>query len=232
MQRSGDPAGLGQERQVVGHLFGHRPAKFPRHGRLVPVRLTQQQVSSGSIGPGRRRRVDFLEHRQRQAGAAGRELPPRRWVPDELGHDLIAPPLRPGWQPAPGISHTPHLGRQIGRYGFHPRLPRDRQARVDEDVAAYLADEGTRRSQQRSRPTVPDEDRGLAGCAARYYLGLARAIGRPGRNSAGQVRDVHLVAPPGQVSRHQVPACAPRQRAMDKQHPSSHASFVSATRPR
>ncbi len=207
----------------MGHLLGHRPAKFPRFGRFVLVRLAQQQVSPGNIGPSRRRRVGFLEHGERQPRAPGREAPPRLRVRDEIGHGLIAPPLRPGRQPALGISHVPHLGRQLGRYGFHPRLPRDRQARVDEDVAAHLTDEGTRRSQQRPGPAMPDEDRGLPGCAACYHLGLARAVGRPCRDRAGQVRDAHLIAPPGQVRRHQVPAGAPHQRAMNQQHPSSHA---------
>jgi hypothetical protein len=216
----------------VGHLLGHRPAKFPRLGRFVLVRLAQQQVSPGSIGPTRRRRVGFLEHGERQARAPGREPPPRLRVRDELGHGLIAPPLRPGRQPALGISHVPHLGRQLGWHGFHPRLPRDRQARVDEDVAAHLTDEGTRRSQQRPGPAMPDEDRGLPGCAACYHFGLARAVGRPCRDRAGKVRDAHLIAPTDQVRRHQIPAGAPHQRAMDKQHPSSHAPFVSAIWPR
>jgi hypothetical protein len=215
----------------VGHLLGYRPAKLPRFGRLVLVRLAQQQVGTGSIGPGRRRRVDFLEHGQRQPGAAGREAPPRLRVRNEFGHDLVPPPLRPGREPASGVGHAPHLGRQVGRHGFRPRLPRDRQARVGEDVAAHLTDEGTRRSQQRTGAAMPDEDRGPAGRAARYHLGLARAVRRPRSDRAGKVRDAHLVARSGQVSRHQIPARGPHQRAMNQQHPSSHAPFVSATRP-
>jgi hypothetical protein len=46
-------------------------------GRLVLVRLAQQQVRTGSIGPLRRGRVNFLEHGQRQPRAAGREMLPR-----------------------------------------------------------------------------------------------------------------------------------------------------------
>ena len=64
---------------------------------------------------------------------------------------------------------------------------------------------------------------GAPGRAPTYHLGLAYTVGRPSRDRAGQVRDAHLVAPPGQVTRHQIPALAPHQRAMNQQHPSSHA---------
>jgi hypothetical protein len=213
----------------VGHLLGHRPADFPRLGRFVLVGLAQQHVSPRSIGPSRCRRVDFLEHGEWQPRASRHETMPRVRVGNEFGHGLLTPPLRPGRQPAPRVGHLPHLIRQIRRNGFHPRLPRDRQARVDEDVAVYLTDKGTRRRQQRPGPAMPDEDRGPPGRAPPYHLGLAYTVGRPSRDRAGQVRDAHLVAPPGQVTRHQVPALAPHQRAMNQQHPSSHAPFVSAT---
>lgn len=76
---------------------------------------------------------------------------------------------------------------------------------------------------------MTDEDRGLAGCAAGYHLGLAQAIRWPCHDSASKVRDAQFAATPGQVSRDQIPRRATGQRAMDEQQPSSHALFVSAT---
>ena len=226
----------------MGHLLGHRPAKFPRFGRFVLVRLAQQQVSPGNIGPSRRRRVDFLEHGERQPRAAGREAPPRLRVRDEFGHGLIAPPLRPGRQPALGIGHVPHLGRQLGRYGFHPRLPRDRQARVDEDVAAHLTDEGTRRSQQRPGPAMSDEDRGLARlrCALSPRPGASSraALPRPCRSGPG--RPPHSPTRPGPPppgpSWRTPPAgyepAAPEQSRPHSYQPSGHAAVRALPRRR
>src|SRR5260370_39373084 len=129
----------------------------------MPVWLGELQGSGGGIRPLRRRRVNFLEHGQWQPGAAGREVPPHFWIRNELGQGLIAPPLRPRWQPALGISHLPQLRGQAGRNGFHPGLPRDRQAGVDEDVTADLFDDGTRRGQQRPCPAMAIR---IAGCPA------------------------------------------------------------------
>ena len=76
---------------------------------------------------------------------------------------------------------------------------------------------------------MTDKDRRLARRAASYNLGLAQAIRRPCRDSAGKVGNAHLVATPGQVSRDQIPGRAPDQRTMNKQKSGSHAQFVSAT---
>jgi hypothetical protein len=68
--------------------------------------------------------------------------------------------LRSGRQLALGISHLPHLGRQLSQYGLHTGLPGDRQASIDKDVAPNLIDEGARTGQQRPDPAVADEYRG------------------------------------------------------------------------
>ncbi len=167
--------------------------------------------------------MNLLEHGQRQPGAAGREVPPQLWVRDEAGQHLLAPPARPRWQPALGISHLPQPGGQIRRSGLHPAAPRCRQAGVDEDVTAGLPQEGTRGAQQRSRATMADEDRGLCGCAAGDHLGLPRAIRRPRRDRAREVGDAHPVATPGQARGDQIPGGVPGQRAMHQQQQTTHA---------
>ncbi len=197
MQRCGDLGRVCQRREVVAHLFCYGPAEFPRPECLVLVCLAQQHVGAGRIGPLRRGRVYFLKHGQRQPGAAGREAPPRSWIRDQPGQRLIAPPLRPGRQPVLVISHPPDLGGQLGWHGFHPDLPRDRQASVDEEVTPDLTAEGARRGQQRPRPAMPDEDRGLARCGAGDHLGLRQAVRRPGREGLRQVWDAHLPPAPG-----------------------------------
>ena len=109
-QRFGDQGRVRQRREVVTRPFGHGPAEFPCLCRLVLVGLAQLQVSGGGSGPPRHRRVNFLEHGQWQPGAAGREIPPRGWIRNQLGQGLVAPPLRPGRQPALVVSHLPQLG--------------------------------------------------------------------------------------------------------------------------
>jgi hypothetical protein len=54
-----------------------------------------------------------------------------------------------------------------------------------------------------------------------------RAIRRPRRDRASEVGDAHLIAALGQVSGDQIPGCAPDQRAMNEQQPTTHALFVS-----
>ena len=126
-------------------------------------------------------------------------LPDSR-IGQKRGQFLLAPPLRPRRQPALRVGHLTQLGREIGRHGLHPGAPRRRQPGIDEDVAPdSLSQHRPSRGQQRPRAAVPDEDRGLAGRAVGYHLGLAQVIRRPRRDSARQVRNGYRVSISSQV---------------------------------
>src|ERR1035437_2027971 len=86
-----------------------------------------------------------------------------------------------------------------------------------------LTGDGARRGQQRPRPAMPDEDRGLAEGAAGYHPGLPHAVRRPCRKGARQVRDTPLPPAPVQVSGDQIPGSRPHQRTMNEQQPGNHA---------
>ena len=186
-QLTGDLAGFCQQREVVAHLPSHRPAEFARPGRLAFVRPAELEIAAGSSWPPRRRRVDFLDHGQRQPGTPGCETPPDIRIGEKHGEFPVTPPLRPRRQPAPRACHFTQPGRETGLHGLHPGAPRRRQPGIDEDIAPdCLAQHRPGRGQQRPRAAVPDEHSGLAGRAS-AYPSLAQVIRRPGRDRAGQV---------------------------------------------
>ena len=103
----------------------------------------------------------------------------------------------PAARPAPG-SHAWIIRQDASAPAGHGRV------RIRRPVLAAVctqAPTGGGQRRQRSRPAVTDENRRPARCGAGDHLGLARAIRRPRRNSAGQVGDAHLVAAPANYRR-------------------------------
>ncbi len=89
-------------------------------------------------------------------------MPPHIGIGDEAGQDLLAPPLRPRWQPASGIGHLPHLGGQSRRDGFHPAAPRGREAGAGEEVTADLSQQAPAAASSGPAPLWPMRIAGLA----------------------------------------------------------------------